>query len=208
MESNVREPIFSPNMNNNNNYTSDESLFSNKNIIIMILLFLLILSILGTTIFIILGNSIKNMVDILLEFLINFLSFFGYTTGTVLNKTADVVGDTAKTGIDIAQGTFFNVGNIIKDASDENVDENTKNSLDNALKISPIPLQPQSTPTPTPSENPIQKPISSSKSNWCLVGEYSEKRGCIEIKDQDRCLSGQVFPTQQLCLNPNLSQNV
>lgn len=199
-----RENIFPP----NNMNSSDESLFSNKNMIITVLLFLLILSILGTTIFIFIGNSLKNVADIIMEFTLKLLSFFGYTTGTAINKTADVVGDTAKLGIDIAQGTVQNVGNILKDASDEQVDSNARRELDNALNISPIPLRPPNQPTPTPSENPIQKPITSGKSSWCLIGEYQQKRGCIEIKDQAKCLSGQVFPTQQLCLNPTMSSNV
>jgi hypothetical protein len=203
---NEREPIFSPIVNNNG--SSNESLFSSKNIIIGVLLFLLILSVLGTTIFILLGNSIKDIADIILEFTSKLLSFFGYTTGTVINKTADVVGETAKTGIDIAQGTVYDVGNIIKSASQDRVDTNTKTSLDTALQMSPIPINPPKGPVPTPSENPIQKPISAGKNNWCLVGEYDQKRGCIEIKDQDKCLSGQVFPTQQMCLNPTLTTNV
>ena len=42
---------------------------------------------------------------------------------------------------------------------------------------------------------------------YCLVGEYHNKRGCIEVADGDKCMSGQVFPSQQLCLNPTLTQN-
>lgn len=206
MDYNDREPNYSPIVNNTE--SSNESIFSNKNIIITVLLFLLILSILGTTIFIFLGNTIKEIADIILSFALKIFSFFGYTTGTVLNKTADVVGDTAKTGIDIAQGTVYDVGNIFKGASENQVDSNTRKSLDDALQIRPLPLNPPKTPAPTPSENPIQKPISASKNNWCLVGEYNEKRGCIEIGDQDKCLSGQVFPTQKMCLNPTLTPNV
>jgi hypothetical protein len=54
---------------------------------------------------------------------------------------------------------------------------------------------------------PIQNPVSSAKKSWCLVGEYQGRRGCIEITDQDKCISGQVFPEQKMCLNPTLSQN-
>ena len=51
----------------------------------------------------------------------------------------------------------------------------------------------------------IQKPITSDKAKWCLVGEYKNKRGCIEIGEHEKCMSGQVFPEQQMCLNPNVS---
>ena len=61
-------------------------------------------------------------------------------------------------------------------------------------------------PEPDAPENTIQKPITSTKYNWCLVGEYQNKRGCMPVTESDKCLSGQVFPTQKMCLNPNLSQ--
>ena len=60
-------------------------------------------------------------------------------------------------------------------------------------------------PSPDTTKNPIQNPISSKK-GWCLVGEYQGKRGCIEIGEYDKCLSGQVFPEEKLCLNPTFTQ--
>jgi hypothetical protein len=61
-------------------------------------------------------------------------------------------------------------------------------------------------PSPDASTSPIQTSPSSSKSQWCLVGEYNGARGCINITDQDKCMSGQVFPSQQMCLNPTMTQ--
>jgi hypothetical protein len=49
--------------------------------------------------------------------------------------------------------------------------------------------------------SPIQNPISSSKNKWCLIGEFQGKTGCMDIQDSDKCMSGQIFPTQQLCMN-------
>lgn len=185
---------------------SSNSMFSNNNnnIIIIILVVLLIFSFLGINILVILGNIFQTFVQIFGPMISQILSIFGYTTGTVINKTADVVSDTAKTGIDIAEGSIQSVGNILRDASNPNVNENTKYSLDNALNAGKVSL---GEPKADTSENPIQKPITSGKQTWCLVGEYQGKRGCIEVNEHDRCLSGQVFPSQKMCLNPTLSQN-
>ena len=185
---------------------SSNSMFSNtnNNIIIIILVVLLIFSFLGINILVIVGNIFQTFVQIFGPMVSQILSIFGYTTGTVLNKTADVVSDTAKAGIDIAEGSVQSVGNILRDASNPNVNDNTKYSLDNALNNSQI-LSGE--PSADTSENPIQKPITSGKQSWCLVGEYQGKRGCIEVNQQDRCLSGQVFPSQKMCLNPTLTQN-
>jgi len=185
---------------------SNNSMFSNNNynIIIIILVVLLIFSFLGINILAILGNIFQSFVQIFGPMVSQILSIFGYTTGTVINKTADVVSDTAKAGIDIAEGSIQSVGNILRDASNPNVNETTKYSLDSALNKGTLSL---GEPSADSSENPIQRPISSSKQTWCLVGEYQGKRGCIEVNQHDRCLSGQVFPSQKMCLNPTLTQN-
>ena len=183
---------------------SSNSMFSNNNIIIIVLVVLLIFSFLGINILAILGNIFQGVIQIFGPIVSQILSIFGYTTGTVINKTADVVSDTAKAGIDIAEGSIQSVGNILRDASNPNVNENTKYSLDNALNTGKVSL---GEPNADSSENPIQRPISSGKQTWCLVGEYQGKRGCIEINEHDRCLSGQVFPSQKMCLNPTFTQN-
>ena len=187
---------------------NSSDMFSNKNIIIIILAILLILSFLGINLLAIFGNLIQTIVAIFGPLVNQIFSIFGYTAGTVINKSADIAGDTAKAGIDIAEGTLHSVGNILRDASQGHVANHAKASLDNALNnAKPPAVNPPEPPKPDAPENPIQKPISSSKTGGCLVGEYKGRRGCIEVGEQDQCLSGQVYPEQKICLNPALSQN-
>jgi hypothetical protein len=183
--------------------SSENGFFSNKNFIIILLIILLVFSFLGVNILTISGNIMQTFIQILGPLVSQILSIFGYTTGTVINKTADVVADTAKTGIDIAEGSIQSVGNILRDASQSNVNVKSKQSLDTALNQG---MLKGNEPRADSTENPIQKPISSGKQNWCLVGEYQGKRGCIEVGEHDKCLSGQVFPNQKMCLNPTLTQ--
>ena len=183
--------------------SSENGFFSNKNFIIILLIILLVFSFLGINILTISGNIMQTFIQIFGPLVSQILSIFGYTTGTVINKTADVVADTAKTGIDIAEGSIQSVGNILRDASQSNVDVKSKQSLDTALNQG---ILKGNEPRADSTENPIQKPITSGKQNWCLVGEYQGKRGCIEISEHDKCLSGQVFPNQKMCLNPTLTQ--
>ena len=42
------------------------------------------------------------------------------------------------------------------------------------------------------------------KSGWCFIGEEQGIRTCSEIGVNDMCMSGDVFPTQAVCMNPNL----
>jgi hypothetical protein len=196
-ESNVG--IITPNFTQ----TEDSSFFSNKNAIIILLIILLVFSFLGINILNILGDLMQTFIQIFGPLVSQILSIFGYTTGTVLNKTADVVANTAKTGIDIAEGSIQSVGNILRDASQTNVDSRSKQSLDSALNTKIFNVN---EPKPDSTTNPIQNPITAGKQGWCLVGEYQAKRGCIEVGEHDRCLSGQVFPNQKMCLNPTLTQ--
>ncbi len=42
------------------------------------------------------------------------------------------------------------------------------------------------------------------KQSYCYVGNQTGKRYCAEIKESDKCISGDIFPTESLCVNPNL----
>lgn len=187
---------------------SYNDLFSTKNGIILLLCILLLLSFLGINLLNISGNIIQTIVNIFGPLVSQILSIFGYTTGSLLNITADVAGNTAKAGIDIAEGSIQSVGNILRDASQGHVNEQSKTSLDNALNQAKNPSSTPPAPKPDTSENPIQNPIATNKTGWCLVGEYKGRRGCIEVTEQDKCLSGQVYPSQKMCLNPVLTPNV
>ena len=58
-----------------------------------------------------------------------------------------------------------------------------------------------SEPESDKAESSIQTNGASLKSSWCLVGEHNGKRGCVEIKDASKCMSGQVFHNAMLlCL--------
>ena len=174
---------------------------SNK-VIIFVLTALLILSFLGINLLTMFGGLIETVISILGPFVSQVLSIFGYTTGTVLNKSADVVADVAKTGVDIAEGSLQSVGNVLRDASRGNVNPDAVSGLDGALNSSTA----SSTyvePSPSASANPVQRPITSGKTGWCLVGEYEGKRGCVAVGEQDRCMSGQIFPSQVACMNPS-----
>jgi hypothetical protein len=45
---------------------------------------------------------------------------------------------------------------------------------------------------------------SDNKSGWCLVGQEQGFRSCIEVGDFDKCMSGSIFPSKDICTNPNL----
>jgi hypothetical protein len=45
-----------------------------------------------------------------------------------------------------------------------------------------------------------------SKSGFCYIGEDRGFRSCIEVGEGDVCMSGDIFPTESICINPNLRE--
>jgi len=133
-----------------------------------------------------------------------FVSEVLYSTGWFIGKTSDVVATTGETTLDIANEAIHHGSDLMIKAS-RKTGSDKPTSLNDNIKSHD---KKSDEPSPDTSTNPIQKPISSGKSNWCLVGEYQGRRGCIEVNENDKCMSGQIFPSQYTCLNPNFSQNV
>jgi len=46
----------------------------------------------------------------------------------------------------------------------------------------------------------------SGKSGYCYIGEDRGFRSCVKVEAGDKCMSGQVFSTQDICVNPTLRE--
>ena len=42
------------------------------------------------------------------------------------------------------------------------------------------------------------------QAGWCYIGEDQGTRTCAKVGRNDVCMSGDIFPTQDVCVNPNL----
>ena len=169
------------------------TLFTVQNTIILTLSVLLILTFLGINLLDILSNIIKYIAISLSPIVSRFLSLIGHTTGTVLNTSADVVSDTSKLAIDIAEGSVQDIGNLLIKASKQG---GNTSQLKKSLSM---PIQ-TNVPNQDIAENPIQKPISSVKQNWCLVGDFDNKRKCVQMDQHEKCMSGKIFESEQACV--------
>jgi hypothetical protein len=168
------------------------SLLISKNSIIIVLVVLLILSFLGINVLMIGSNIISSISNIVVPVFINILSFFGFTTGTILVNTSTVVGQTAKQVIDVAEDALTKTGDTLINISKSgqlstSIQKGESNVFD---------------PEPVSASNPI---VTKSKTGWCLVGEYQDQRGCVEVTETDKCMSGQIFPSKQACLTPQIA---
>ena len=47
-----------------------------------------------------------------------------------------------------------------------------------------------------------KEPLQDNK--YCFIGEQKGYRSCISVNETDKCMSGDIFPSNQICINPNL----
>lgn len=191
------EPIAQP--QSNIQPMSSNFVMTPQNIIILVLSILLVLSFLGINLLDILSNIIKLIIRIFSPLVTELLSILGYTTGSILNKSADVASDVGKTAIDVGEGAIQSVGDLLIKASKKGVNPDAQNQLDSVLSVD---NQPNNALMDN-AESPIQKPISSNKAGWCLAGEFDNRRSCIQVNEYDKCMSGQIFPNREQCLKIN-----
>lgn len=189
----------------NTNNSEPTTLFNWKNIIIIILLVLLTASTLGINLFVFINTGITMVGELFITIghyitqILNYIAvYFGYASGTVINTTADLSTGVVKNVADVSSGVLHSVGDTLLKIGQEQKDAaQPPSNLDTSINKSSSGSQ---EPHPDTTASPIQNPIGSGKQNWCLAGEFEGKRGCILVENANKCVSGQIFPSQQLCM--------
>ena len=132
-------------------------------------------------------------------------NFFGYT----MDKTIDTTATGAKVGVDVSAGVLKDVVNLGRvdnkpspEASKEtDTEDDVKNELTKDINETPFVHKP---PKPTESTHIIQRGRNVTKKGYCYIGEDRGFRSCTRVRPGDQCMSGEVFPTMDVCVNPSL----
>lgn len=75
-------------------------------------------------------------------------------------------------------------------------DNAQQNALNRALNASK--------PQESPKQDYVANDSYGSKSGWCYIGSEQGYRSCSQVGETDTCMSGNIFPTQDVCVNPSL----
>lgn len=178
------------------------------------LMIILVLAFLGFNIFYYLAQGTQNVSDIFGPLFQKLLSL---TIGTA-SQTIDVAAEGGK-GVTSGAATGINTGlSAVQNVTPNNAKttmpstnykenkeeiEEAKNDLNKALNNS-------NKNRNTDKEDDYEPHQASSslhetgKAGWCFIGEDRGYRTCSKVGKNDKCMSGDIFPTQQLCINPNL----
>jgi hypothetical protein len=164
----------------------------NWSTIIRYFLIFIILAFLGFNIFTYLGKSTEYIVKLLKP----VLSLFGYGVAETAKQTIEVTAEGTKQIVNVAAGTATGGINLLENTLAGKMrkeKQSTMNAVNNALTTSP---------QPDDSGSKIQS--IKSKAGYCYIGEDRGFRSCIAVGEGDMCMSGDIFPTMETCINPNL----
>jgi len=184
------------------------------------LIVVLLLAVLGFNIFYYLASGTQFFANFVSPYIKYFSDLVG---GTIGNTTKQIVTTSAtgtKAGVDITAGTITSsidaLGSAIEGTStavaqtgqavEKDVSTSPENPLNNALQQQQQGEAPD-TFQADDSYSSIQSGKSSSKSGWCYIGEERGIRSCSQVGPNDQCMSGDIFPTSQVCVNPTLRAN-
>ena len=174
----------------------------------------LILSFLGINLFGNLGKFTETVRDMLKPLLVILGIGAAETVKTTVNlgaagtdvaaKGADVAAKTVTSGINILEKGISKKGG----AKINKIDDNSKidmNLLNNAVN-----KQNKNTddyePEPDEAGSRTQSSKAKLKSGFCYIGEDRGFRRCIKVGEGDKCMSGDIFPTDEICVNPSLRE--
>lgn len=196
LDSSSRNSFFS--FNGKTNYTK-------LGLVVIILLFL------GINIFSYLGDFLQKIKETSAPFLKNTLESLGYVVTETTKDVTSLTAEGAKLGVDVAAGTIESGIDVIQGQLD--LEQSSKPvtpkqqqaSISASLTSALADAEENTDPLPDDATSSTQR-NGSNKSGYCYIGEDRGFRSCIYVKENDACMSGDIFPSQDLCVNPSLRE--
>ena len=168
-------------------------------------LIILILAFLGFNLFDYLGNVTQFFSNTFGPIIGPIAKFFGIAVGETTKTVTSVAATGIKTGVDITAGTIEKGADVLeKTLSGGYSKNNIDTSLDVALNKER--KKPSNEPMPDESGSSTQANKTAKKSGFCYIGEDRGFRSCVKVNEGDECMSGDIFPTRDICINPNLRE--
>ena len=196
--------------------TTSEGMFSSWWVWIFIIL---LLAYLGFNIFNYLAKGAQETNDVLSPFWTYVMSFFNYgpsiaqpddneyqaENGNDGGAGDDYVGNkdggSKPISAENARPNPASVSKMNPESTAPNTPDNAQNTaLNRALNIS----KQQELPKQDYVANDSYDSTQQGKAGWCYIGSDQGYRSCSQVGEADTCMSGNIFPTQDVCVNPSL----
>jgi hypothetical protein len=180
------------------------------------LMIILVLAFLGFNIFSYLAEGTQDVSNVFAPLLQKIVGLIYGTAGQTIDVAAEggkAVTSSAASGINTGLSAVQSVtpnnakSSVPSHPAPENNDEEiqeAKNSLNKALNSSNNNNRNNSKDDEYEPHQASSSVHSAGKAGWCFIGEDRGYRSCSKVSEHDKCMSGDIFPTQELCINPNL----
>ena len=178
---------------------------------------IIVLTILGFNIFKYLGNATENLSNIFAP----ITAFFGSGITKTVKNTIDTSAEGTKGIIDTTTSVLDSGLSTLENKLNSNItrnkiDDKKKDREDSSVKDKnnkqyegkahePKHKEPVKK-GPEPDDAGSKTQSKASKTGFCYIGEDRGFRSCIRVNQGDTCMSGDIFPTKDLCINPNLRE--
>ena len=166
-------------------------------------------------------TEMSNFIQVLLQFI-----------SDLLNKSLNTAGTTSISAIDQLQSNIVkekaysekSVKNLEEKKQKEEKQKEETNEQDSTInnkeeeEESPIlqnerKIEARSREVSSETRNNIMEkeykapaPVQSSYGDqgYCYIGKHNDVRYCAKVSSRNKCMSGDIFPTIDICINPNL----
>jgi len=175
------------------------------------LLIILILAFLGFNIFAYLAKGTQDVVNVFAPLTKMIFGTIAQVAGQAVDVSAEgakaVVGGTAgavTTGLTAVQNVTPNgAPSSIKGqpVNQQQVDAVQQSTLNRALNTAQTQQPQQQDYQANEASSSVH---SAGKAGWCFIGDDRGFRSCAQVGVNDTCMSGDIFPSQEICMNPNL----
>jgi hypothetical protein len=141
----------------------------------------------------------------------NFLQILLKFITDIFNNSINFIATTSTSGINYLQSTIkqdkiTSTKENENQNQDEDEDEGEEGDLKNERKIENR-VQDVSNSIKNlivKKEDKVPEPSSSEQHGYCYIGKENNIRHCAKVSSKSKCMSGDIFPTMDICINPKL----
>lgn len=184
----IQSPSSSPMKNMVEETATNWWILENKGTILKIFIIILLLSFLGYNVFLYLARTTESV---------------GRFARNVLGMTLDVTDTTiglsakgTKKGVDVVARAFESGIKKIEKIVDPDISKERRKPKSTSKKSSEAGI-----PEADDTTGNIQQ---QKKQGYCYIGAEGRNRACVRVGINDHCMSGDIFPTLDVCINPKL----
>ena len=204
---------------NDADFGSDASESSTASLMVRGALIVLLLALIGFNVFAYLDDITEWFSETFGAPFRSVARFLGYATIDVAQTTADVTAQGTKSAADIAAGAATSGIDVLQQTIDQTGHDQDQVQQSRQSTQSRQPRQDMSSnaglqralshakkqpPQPDDATSRTQRNQRTGKSGYCYIGEDRGFRSCIKVGEEDTCMSGDIFPTHAICVNPRL----